>query len=321
MHINVEDVRKEYGAVTALDGLSLQIPDGSTFGLLGTNGAGKTTLFKLLVGHDRPDEGTLQLGGTDVTTAGRRLRERVGYLPERIGFPPALTGREVLEFHSRMRGLSDDGRIEAAVETVGLSLSAADRRVSGYSNGMRRRLGLATVLLAEPSVFILDEPTAGLDPRGVAEFHDSVERIQTETDATVVFCSHVLSEVERLCDHVAVLHEGRIRASGPVETLLSRQVTVRLEPAGSIEPILGAVDSIGATTVIDDAVCVDCEPNRLADLFGALAGHDLADVRVDRSGLSGAFHDAIDGEPIDPEADARSEPITDTNVDSAAVRS
>ena len=219
MHIEANDVRKTYGAVTALDGLSLEIPDGSTFGLLGTNGAGKTTFFKLLVGHDHPDAGTVRIGGTDVAAAGSRIRERVGYLPERVGFPPALTGREVLSFHARIRGLPADGRIDAVVERVGLDAGDADRPISGYSNGMRRRLGLATVLLPDPAVLILDEPTAGLDPRGVAEFHRIVEGLQS-TDVTVVFCSHVLSEVERLCDRVAILDRGRVVESGLVSDLV-----------------------------------------------------------------------------------------------------
>ncbi|MUW15975.1 ATP-binding cassette domain-containing protein [Halorubrum sp. CBA1125] len=221
MKVRATDVHKAYGDVTALDGLSLSIPSGSTFGVLGTNGAGKSTLFRLLVGHDRPDAGTIAVGGTDVTAASRRIRERVGYLPEHVGFPTSLTGREVLSFHATVRGLPDDGRIARAIDRVGLEPAAADRAVGGYSNGMQRRLGLASVLLAEPAVLILDEPTAGLDPRGVDEFHRIIERINDETDATVVFCSHALAEVERLCDRVAILHEGEVRASGPVSEVVA----------------------------------------------------------------------------------------------------
>ena len=221
MRINATDVHKTYGDVTALDGLSLTIPSGSTFGILGTNGAGKSTLFRLLVGHDRPDAGAVTVGGTDVTEDGRRIRERVGYLPEHVGFPDGLTGSEVLGFHSMVRGLPSDGRIARVVDRVGLTPDEADRLVSGYSNGMQRRLALATVLLPDPEVLILDEPTAGLDPRGVDGFHAIVEEITTETDATVVFCSHVLPEVERLCDRAAVLHEGQVRAAGPIDELVS----------------------------------------------------------------------------------------------------
>lgn len=222
MRIDATDVRKAYGDVTALDGLTLSVPSGSAFGIIGTNGAGKSTLFRLLVGHDRPDGGTVEVGGTDVTEDGRRIRERVGYLPEHVGFPDGLTGREVLGVHRATRGLPKDGRIREAIERVGLTPDEADRRVSGYSNGMQRRLGLATMLLPDPDVLVLDEPTAGLDPRGVDEFHAIVGEITAETDATVMFCSHVLGEVERLCDRVAVLHDGRVRASGPVDEFAAK---------------------------------------------------------------------------------------------------
>ena len=215
MQITATNVEKRYGDVTALAGLSL-----STYGILGTNGAGKTTLFKLLVGHDTPDSGQLSVGGHPVSTAGYRIREQVGYLPEHVGFPGRLTGREILHFHAEMRGLPADNRIQQTADTVGLA-DAIDRAVSGYSNGMRRRLGLATVLLAEPSVLILDEPTAGLDPCGVREFHTLIEAIQDDTDATVVVCSHVLPDVEQLCDRAAVLHDGQILASGSISTLVS----------------------------------------------------------------------------------------------------
>ncbi|MFW6382683.1 MAG: ABC transporter ATP-binding protein [Haloferacaceae archaeon] len=295
MRIRAKNVRKAYDEVIALDGLTVEIPAGSTFGLLGTNGAGKTTLFKLLVGHDRPDAGRLEIGGADVTEAGRRIRERVGYLPERVGFPPALTGREVLSFHARMRGLPSDGRIETALDRVGLAVEDADRQVSGYSNGMRRRLGLATVLLADPEVLILDEPTAGLDPRGVAEFHRIVERVQSETDATVVFCSHVLSEVERLCDRVAILHDGRVLAEGRVEDLVAGETTVRLSVENDFDAALETVGSVPGTTVSGDEgrATVRCDADRLPALFEALSGHDVSVASIDRPGLEGTFRDRL----------------------------
>lgn len=219
--IETTDLTKRYGDVVALDGVELSVPAGETFGLLGTNGAGKSTLFKLLVGHLTPDAGTVTVAGQDVTTAGHELREVVGYVPEDAGFPPALTGREVLGYHARLRELpaaERDDRVSAALGTVGLA-DAADRRVGGYSNGMNRRLALASALLASPQLLLLDEPTAGLDPLGVAEFHRIVERLRQETGLTVVITTHVLAEVEQLCDEVAVLHGGDLLFSGSVDTL------------------------------------------------------------------------------------------------------
>jgi Cu-processing system ATP-binding protein len=296
MQITANDVRKEYGSVTALDGLSLEIPAGSTFGVLGTNGAGKTTLFKLLVGHDRPDSGRLAVGDREVADAGLAIREQVGYLPEHVGFPPALTGREILEFHARMRGLPRDGRIAEAIEMVGLDVSAADRAVSGYSNGMRRRLGLAAAVLPRPSVLVLDEPTAGLDPRGVAEFHEIIDRVRTETGATVVLSSHVLSEIERLCDRVAILDSGRVLASGRVDDLVDTDdVTVRLRPASAdrIDDLVAAGGEVGTASATNGTVTVRCPVEAVPDLFEATEHIELADVTVDRDGLDTAFHDAL----------------------------
>jgi len=297
MQITANDLRKAYGSVTALDGLSVEIPAGSTFGVLGTNGAGKTTLFKLLVGLDRPDAGRLTVGDRRVSEAGTAIREAVGYLPERVGFPGALTGREVLEFHARMRGLPSDGRIDDAIGTVGLDASAADRAVEGYSNGMRRRLGLAAAVLPEPSVLVLDEPTAGLDPRGVAEFHDIIDRVRTETGATVVLSSHVLSEVERLCDRVAVIDGGRVVAGVPVEDLVDADevaVTVRPVRAEDVERVASAAGAFGPVQAANGTVTVRCPAGDVPALFAATEDVEVADVTVEREGLEAAFHGALE---------------------------
>ena len=300
MQITATNVHKSYGTVTALDGLSLEIPAGTTFGVLGTNGAGKTTLFKLLVGHDTPDSGQLSVGEYDVSTAGVKLREHVGYLPERIGFPGALTGREVLSFHARMRDLSRDGRIGRALETVGLSEDDADRPVEGYSNGMRRRLGLAAAILPEPSVLVLDEPTAGLDPRGVTEFHEIVTRIRSQTDATVVVTSHVLSEIERLCDRVAILHDGTLRETGPVSDLVTSDATVvELRPADpdEVDTLASLAGEIGTVSRSGEGVRVRCDTDDVPTLFATLeTGPALAATDVQSTGLEGAFHEAIETE-------------------------
>ncbi|MEF8801140.1 MAG: ABC transporter ATP-binding protein [Halolamina sp.] len=234
--IETTDLTKRYDDVVALDSVELSIPTETTFGLLGTNGAGKSTLFKLLVGHLTPDSGSVTVANRDVTAAGHTLREVVGYVPENAGFPPSLTGREVLEFHAKMRGLpaaDRADRVEAALGTVGLA-DAADRRVGGYSNGMNRRLALASALLARPKLLLLDEPTAGLDPLGVAEFHRIIERLRREAGLTVVVTTHVLAEVDRLCDKVAVLHDGQLLFTGSVDSLKS-------EGDGELETAFGTL--------------------------------------------------------------------------------
>ncbi len=300
MNITITDVDKRYGDVVALEGVSFEIPSGSTFGVLGTNGAGKTTLFELLVGHDAPDAGEITVGGLDVREAGDRVRERVGFLPEHAGFPGRLTGREVLSVHARIRGVQGHHeRIDEVLDVVGLA-EAADRAVSGYSNGMGRRLGLAAALLAEPPVLVLDEPTAGLDPRGVARFHEIVERIDRETDATVVLSSHVMDEVERLCDAVAILDDGRLRAVGGVDDLRARtdgRVRVTINPADRAS-VLASVRGPGRDVSVDDGGVVEVACAR-ADALAVLAALDPDAVEafeVAEPGLEAAFHAALEGD-------------------------
>ncbi|MCU4753642.1 ABC transporter ATP-binding protein [Halobacteria archaeon AArc-curdl1] len=305
MQITITDIYKRYGDVVALDGPSFEIPSGSTFGVLGTNGAGKSTLFGLLVGHDRPDGGTIDVGGLDVEEAGHRVRERVGFLPEHSGFPGSLTGREVLSTHARIRGLENrDERIEEVLELVGLT-DAADRAVSGYSNGMGRRLGLAAALLPEPPVLVLDEPTAGLDPRGVTAFHDIVTRIGNETDTTVVLSSHVLSEVESLCDHVAILHDGRLHASGSVESLCATGDTVTVSVATTnpsararlLEELQLRVEELEVVhrDGSSDRLEVRCDRSRAFDLVAHLESDLVEHFEVREPGLEAAFHRAVEG--------------------------
>ncbi len=330
MHaIDATDVTKRYGDVTALDEFSLTVETGSTFGLLGTNGAGKTTLFKLLVGHVAPDAGRLEIVGRDVATEGTAVRRFVGYLPEQAGFPGSLTGREVLAFHARMRGLPADERecrIEEVLETVGLA-DAADRAVSGYSNGMNRRLGLATALLPRPRVLLLDEPTAGLDPLGVTAFHRIVRRLREENDLTVVLSSHVLTEVEELCDSVAVLHDGRLRAVGGVADLKAATdgrptVRVRLSDGGDPNEVLDvaarhgcpAASTAGLPAPTEGtSVAFACERGRVPAVLEALNGLDEVDgFEVTETGLDRVFESVLtDERDTDRDADATVSPGVD----------
>ena len=304
MQITITDVHKRYGDVVALDGPSFEVPSGSTFGVLGTNGAGKTTLFELLVGYDAPDAGRIEVGGVDVAAAGHRVRERVGFLPEHAGFPSAMDGREVLSVHGRIRGLTERcERIDRTLELVGLA-DAADRAVAGYSNGMGRRLGLAAALLAEPPVLVLDEPTAGLDPRGVDDFHRIVERIDRETDTTVVLSSHVLGEVERLCDEVAILHDGTLRAAGPVAELcadVGDRVVVSLRPEGreSREAILEAISEVEGTAIerAGETVAVECDRTDALGLVAAIESERVERVEIEEPGLEAVFRTAVGSTP------------------------
>lgn len=299
MRIEIDSVHKSYGSVTALDGVTFEIPSGSTFGLLGTNGAGKTTLFELLVGHDDPDDGQLTVGGIDVVEAGASVREHIGFLPEQVGFPGLLTGKEVLEVHGRIRGVgpSLEARIDEVLETV--DLTDADRSVSGYSNGMRTRLGLAASLLTRPPVLILDEPTAGLDPKGVEAFHQLIERIDRESDATVIISSHALSEIERLCDEVAILHDGRLRAVHTLsnlneETESRATVSIRTDSDDKQARVVETVKRYGDSKIGPKQVIASIPSDDVVEFISELDTQWVSTIEVDEHDLDTAFHAAID---------------------------
>ncbi len=300
--IEVNDVRKTFGDVVALDGLSMAVEQGTTYGLLGTNGAGKSTLFRLLIGHVSPDSGTLRVTGRDVEKTGCSVRQTVGYLPERVGFPPHLTGREVLRFHGRMRDIpSEDreARVDQVLEQVGLS-DAADRPVRGYSKGMNRRLGLATSLLSRPQLLLLDEPTAGLDPLGIEAFHKVIRELHEDSTLTVMLSTHALSEAETLCDRIGILHGGRLLRNGSVSALkgvLGTGVTVQitLESGFDVDAIRGVVEEHAAIDAVSDRVLrTHCERHSVPGLLEALLEEDgVAGFEVTEQDLKHVFVDAV----------------------------
>lgn len=300
--IDVTDVRKTFGDIVALDGLSLSVEQGTTYGLLGTNGAGKSTLFRLLIGHLVPDAGRLRVTGRDVERTGCSVRQNVGYLPERVGFPSQLTGREVLRFHGRIRDMpSDDrgARIAEVLDQVGLT-DAADRPVGGYSKGMNRRLGLASALLPRPDVLLLDEPTAGLDPLGIEAFHRVVRDLHENTALTVMLSTHVLSEADSLCDRVGILHEGRLLRDGMVNDLkaaLGAGVTVHvhLEPDADAQAARELVDEYAQIdTATARKIRATCRLRSVPDLLDAIleSGH-VAGFEVEEPDLKHVFVDAV----------------------------
>jgi len=300
--LDIRDVTKTYGAVRALDGVSLTVDEGEAVGVVGTNGAGKTTLFRLLVGHSTPDAGTVRVAGVE-PTAGATLRERVGFVPEDAAFDPRLTGREVLELHARLRGVPADERaerVERVLATVGLG-DPADRRVEGYSNGMGQRLAVGTALVRRPDVLLLDEPTAALDPQGVDALHSVVDRVRERTSVTLVVTSHVLDEVERLCDRVVVMDDGEVRARGAVDDVAAAagdDVTVRLRPAApdglDAATVEGVDDAVDATER-DDAVVASCPSDVAFDVVAAARDAcELDGFEVSEPGLAEAFDAVVD---------------------------
>ncbi len=219
---------KHYGNVHALHDLTLRVARGECLGFLGPNGAGKSTAVKMFVGLVRPTAGHAELLGRPIGEL--RTRARIGYLPELFRYPDWLTAREVLVFHSRLLRLADAQRaIDVALDEVSLR-DRARERVGTYSKGMQQRLGLAVALLGEPEILFLDEPTSALDPVGRSDVRALIERLRAR-NTTVFLNSHLLGEVERVCDRVCVVDRGRVIAQGAVEALTAqrRGVRVRLD--------------------------------------------------------------------------------------------
>ncbi len=219
-------LRKRYGRRTAVDDVSFTVDRGEVVGLLGPNGAGKTTVIKMLLGLVRPDAGEVLLLGSPARDP--RARTRVGYLPELFRYQPWLTAAEVLALHVRLSGLRIPAEEQReCLALVGLADRAGDR-VGGFSKGMQQRLGLAVALVARPELVVLDEPTSALDPIGRVDVRDIVRTLRSRGVA-VLLNSHLIGEVERVCDRVVILDRGAVAASGTLTDLLGQhQVRLRL---------------------------------------------------------------------------------------------
>jgi ABC-2 type transport system ATP-binding protein len=217
--IEINGLTKRFGRLVAVDNLSLAIPAGSVFGFLGANGAGKTTTIRVIAGLSRPSAGSVTLAGMSAS-AGARYRRQLGYLSQEPAFYGWMTGRDVLRyavgFHPGIR--NPGSRVEALLAQVGLS-EAADRKVAGYSGGMRQRLGIAAAVVAGPPVVVLDEPAAGLDPVGRKDVLELITALRGTT--TVFYSTHILEDVQRVSDRVAVLDRGRLLAADTTENLLA----------------------------------------------------------------------------------------------------
>ncbi|GAA4728627.1 ABC transporter ATP-binding protein [Phytohabitans rumicis] len=230
MRIDITGLTKLYkGGVAALDGLDLVVPTGM-FGLLGANGAGKTTLMRILAGLLRPTAGRVRIGDHDVTTrAGRQAVQRtLGYLPQDLGVYPDLTAREFLDYIALLKGVDDTAarrrRVGELLEVVALTADA-DRRLRGYSGGMRRRVGIAQALLADPRLLIVDEPTAGLDPEERIRFRTLLAQLAGAR--TVLLSTHIVDDIAQTCRELAVLSRGRLTFRGTVDEL-TRQAERRV---------------------------------------------------------------------------------------------
>lgn len=219
--ITITNLSKYYGDVKAVNHLDLEIRKGEVFGLLGPNGAGKTTTTLMLLGLTDPTAGHAVIDGLDCTRESLAVKNRVGYLPDNVGFYPSMSGRENLIFSGMMNGLdrpSATARAVAMLERVGMTY-AADRKAGTYSRGMRQRLGIADVLMKDPRIIIMDEPTAGIDPSGVREITTLIRNLAVEDGITIMISSHDLYQIQKISDRVGIFVKGRLIACGRIEEL------------------------------------------------------------------------------------------------------
>ncbi len=222
--IEIKDLVKDYDSTRAVDHLNLTIGKGEIFGLLGPNGAGKTTIILTLLGLSEPTSGSVTVNGWNATSEPIRVKKITGYLPDDVGFSENSTGLQSLVYTAMLNGIPREKAIESArelLEIVGLQ-DAADQKTKTYSKGMTQRLGLADVLIKEPQIMILDEPTIGIDPRGIHDFLDLIRKLSKEKGMTVLLSSHLLHQVQKICDRVGILVSGKLLAEGNVHDLADK---------------------------------------------------------------------------------------------------
>ena len=285
--IETRGLSKAYGAVKALDDVSLTIPRGGVYGVLGPNGAGKSTLFRILLGLIRPTAGEARVMGGPVGDVG--AMRRMGSMIETPRFPPYMTARQVLEWVSLGQGQSvDRAAITAWLERVGLT-AAADRKVRGFSVGMAQRLGVAAALMTRPELIILDEPTSGMDPPGIQEMRALIRSLADDDGVTVVIASHQLAEVQKLCDRVAIMNKGRLSAEGAVADLVAGRERLRL----TLRPADAALGLLGVKGTRDgEAVLAAIERSEAPALIRALAekGAEIEEARWVGADLESVFN-------------------------------
>lgn len=252
----IDRLTKRYGDFTALDGLSLHLSAGQILGLIGPNGAGKTTAIKILVGLSRPTSGTARIGDADCVADARRIKHLVGYMPDQFGSYDNMRVREYLDFFGAAFGIPRRRRIQRIEEVFEITGTAymRDRYVETLSHGMQQRLGVARTLLHDPQVLILDEPANGLDPQARIEMRDLLIRL-AKLGKTLLVTSHILSELSRICDRIAILTQGKLRAFGTIQEI-SRSVSQQR----TIEVQLASTEQIrSAATIIRQAIEPDAE--------------------------------------------------------------
>jgi ABC-2 type transport system ATP-binding protein len=303
--IECDGLTKQFGHVRAVDGLDLRVEAGEIFGFLGPNGAGKSTTINMLLDFVRPTAGSVAVLGLDAQADSLAVRRRVGVLPDGYHVYDRLTGRQHVQFAIDSKNADDDP--DAILERVGIP-EAADRKAGGYSKGMKQRLVLGMALVGRPDLLVLDEPTTGLDPKGAREVRDIV-REERDRGATVFFSSHVLGQVEAVCDRVGILQDGELVAVDTIEGLRAANGAgsrLRIELDRPYEASAETVETVpGVSSVaIDDGLTVACEDSAKHDVLAAIEreGYRITDFATEETSLEDLFVAYTDGDAVDSRA-------------------
>jgi ABC-2 type transport system ATP-binding protein len=288
--IETQDLTKAYGQTLAVDRLSLLVQRGEILGFLGPNGAGKTTTMRMLLGLVRPTRGTGRIFGMDIASHLSEILARTGSIIENPTFYPYLSGRDNLRVVARLTG-ARESRIPETLDLVDLT-GAALRKFKTYSLGMKQRLAMASALLNRPDLLILDEPANGLDPAGIIEIRELMRRLKGE-GCSILISSHVLHEIEQVCDRIVILNRGKIVVQGPVETLLrtGSQIEVRVARADDAVRYLSNIPWVKGVVREGNRLLVDAPPERSAEVNEILARQELfaSEIRAHELSLEQYF--------------------------------
>jgi ABC-2 type transport system ATP-binding protein len=312
--IELASLTKKYGTFTAVDHLDLAVRKGEIFGLLGPNGAGKSTTILMMLGLTEPTSGLARVCGIDPVTNPIEVKRKVGYLPEDVGFYYNYSGFENLLYTARLNGLSNhdaNQKIGQILERVGLS-DVADKKTGKYSRGMLQRLGLADVLIKNPKVVILDEPTLGIDPTGVKEFLALIVELSMEEGITVLFSSHDLHHVQAVCDRVGIFVKGRLLAEGNIQSLSKKlfgennfiieACIAKNDPKNGhataelnvdwLKEQLRSVEGISAVGIKDDIFQIECDRDATLEISRTIieSGAGLSSLNMKEYGLDDIYY-------------------------------
>ena len=304
--IEIESITKKFKDLKAVDNLSFKVRKGEIYGFLGPNGAGKSTTIKAILRLINKDSGKIKINGFDIDKNPIKSRKNIGYLPERVSFYNNLTPIQTLNFFSELKGY-DNSENESLIKEVGLE-DAIKRKVGTFSKGMIQLLGIAQVMIGNPSIYILDEPMAGLDARWVKIIREKIKMLNKQ-GATILFSSHILSEVENICDRVAIIDKGKLIAEDTVENLgnylkLKPQLNITIENLnGKVPSVIKDLEGIKSINAKENTLFITCESNVKSKIITTLdsAGFKIKDFVTIQPSLEEAFIKIITNDKGDAE--------------------